>query len=74
MAPANRGASPVLNCCCAQDDLEPVLRRFAEASGAGRVALRYRDDRESNRIAEGVTATLIDRVGGGETNRSGRNT
>ena len=24
-------ASPVLNCLCAQDDLEPVLRRFAEA-------------------------------------------
>src|SRR5579862_7903728 len=34
MAPANRGASPVLNCLCAQDDLEPVLRRFAEAQAA----------------------------------------
>src|SRR6202795_2854347 len=33
MAPANRGASPVLNCLCAQDDLEPVLRRFASAEG-----------------------------------------
>src|SRR5579885_2043787 len=31
MAPANRAASPVSNCLCAQDDLEPVLRRFAEA-------------------------------------------
>ena len=31
MAPANRTASPVLNCLCAQDDLEPVFRRFAEA-------------------------------------------
>src|SRR6185312_17114274 len=31
MAAANRGASPVMNCLCAQDDLEPVLRRFAEA-------------------------------------------
>ena len=31
MNPANRGASPVQNCLCAQDDFEPVLRRFAEA-------------------------------------------
>lgn len=31
MNPANRGASPVLNCLCAEDDLEPVLGRFAEA-------------------------------------------
>src|SRR5580692_10192221 len=30
MAPANRTAAAVLNCLCAQDDLEPVLRRFAE--------------------------------------------
>src|SRR5918997_4397365 len=29
MAPTNRAASPVLNCLCAQNDLEPVLRRFA---------------------------------------------
>ena len=27
MAPANRTAAAVLNCLCAQDDLEPVLRR-----------------------------------------------
>src|ERR1700744_1239589 len=31
MNPANRAATPVLNCLCAQDDLEPVLCRFAEA-------------------------------------------
>ena len=35
MNPANRSASPVLNCLCAQDDLEPVLRRFAETAGPG---------------------------------------
>ena len=27
--------TPVKNCLCAQDDLEPVMRRFAEAAGPG---------------------------------------
>ena len=31
----NQAVSPVRNCLCAQDDLEPVLRRFAEADRAG---------------------------------------
>jgi 2-polyprenyl-6-methoxyphenol hydroxylase-like FAD-dependent oxidoreductase len=32
--PGNMAVTPVRNCLCAQDDLEPVLRRFAEAAGA----------------------------------------
>ena len=41
----NMAATPVRNCLCAQDDLEPVIRRFAEAAGgAGSAALQYRAD------------------------------
>jgi putative polyketide hydroxylase len=66
MAPANRGASPVLNCLCAQDDLEPVLRRFAEAQPPAE--LRF--NTEMNAVehdARGVTAPLTDRTQGGST-------
>src|SRR3979409_2417582 len=35
----NMAATPVKNCLCAQDDLEPVIRRFAESAGAGRVVV-----------------------------------
>ena len=65
MNPANRGASPVQNCLCAQDDLEPVLRRFAEAQAPAE--LRF--DTEMTAVeqdGDGVTATLTDRLGGGE--------
>ena len=31
----NMAMTPVKNCLCAQDDLEPVIRRFAEAAGPG---------------------------------------
>ncbi|HWB52100.1 MAG TPA: FAD-dependent monooxygenase [Stellaceae bacterium] len=66
MAPANRTASPVLNCLCAQDDLEPVLRRFAEAAGPGE--LRFNSEMTAvEQDPAGVTATLTDRVGGQET-------
>jgi putative polyketide hydroxylase len=66
MSPANRTASPVLNCLCAQDDLEPVLRRFAEAQPPAR--LRFNTEMVAvEQDADGVTATLIDRIGGGET-------
>ncbi len=65
MAPANRGASPVLNCLCAQDDLEPVLRRFAEAQQPGE--LRFNTEMTAvEQDSNGVTATLADRVGGGD--------
>jgi 2-polyprenyl-6-methoxyphenol hydroxylase-like FAD-dependent oxidoreductase len=66
MAAANRGASPVMNCLCAQDDLEPVLRRFAEAEEPAE--LRF--NTEMTAVAQdtdGVTATLTDRVTGTET-------
>src|SRR5215213_7958410 len=66
MAPANRGASPVMNCLCAQDDLEPVLRRFAEAQAPAE--LRFNSELIAvDQDADGVTATILDRVGGGET-------
>ncbi len=66
MAPANRTASPVLNCLCAQDDLEPVLRRFAEARPDAE--LRFNTEMIAvEQDADGVTATLLDRVGGCET-------
>src|SRR5579864_3324672 len=66
MAPANRGASPVLNCLCAQDDLEPVLRRFAEAQAPAE--LRFNAEMTGvEQDPEGVTATVTDRLGGGAT-------
>lgn len=66
MVPANRNASPVLNCLCAQDDFEPVLRRFAEAQPLAQ--LRF--DTEMTAVEQdpaGVTATVTDRLGGDET-------
>ncbi len=66
MAPANRAASPVLNCLCAQDDLEPVLRRFAEAQPPGE--LRFNAElTEVSQDSGGVTATITDRIGDRET-------
>lgn len=52
------------HCLCAQDDLEPVLRRYAEALAPGTLAfatelVRFEQD------ATGVTATIRD--AGGET-------
>ena len=65
MNPANRGASPVQNCLCAQDDLEPVLRRFAEAQAPAE--LRFNTEMTAvEEDGDGVTATLTDRLGGGE--------
>src|SRR5262249_51638840 len=58
--------TPVRNCLCAQDDLEPVLRRFAERQGPGRLSF----DTEVTGVAQdaaGVTATLVDRAAGTET-------
>ena len=40
--------SPVRNCLCAQDDLEPVLRWFAEKQGGGKLAFRPRRSRSNN--------------------------
>ncbi len=49
--------SPVARCLCAQDDLEPVLRRHAEAHGAG--ALRFDTELAGfEQDTRHVTATL----------------
>src|SRR5215475_6692696 len=64
--PQSLAISPVRNCLCAQDDLEPVLRAFAECQGPGE--LRF--STEVGTFLEddgGVVATLTDRVHGGES-------
>jgi putative polyketide hydroxylase len=67
----NMAATPVRNCLCAQDDLEPVIRRFAEAAGPGE--LRFNTELTSfsqDLDAEGsnaVTGILTDRTTGAET-------
>jgi putative polyketide hydroxylase len=54
-------ATPVKNCLCAQDDLEPVIRRFAESAGPG--MLRFNTELTSfSQKAGAVTGTLTDRT------------
>jgi 2-polyprenyl-6-methoxyphenol hydroxylase-like FAD-dependent oxidoreductase len=54
--------SPVRNCLCAQDDLEPVLRRAAERQGGElRFATELTDCEEDR---EGVTAVVMDHRSG----------
>ncbi len=66
MSAANRAATPVPNCLCAQDDLEPVLRRFAAAEPLAE--LRFNTELiEASQDADAVTAVLADRAGGTET-------
>jgi 2-polyprenyl-6-methoxyphenol hydroxylase-like FAD-dependent oxidoreductase len=58
--------TPVKNCLCAQDDLEPVIRRFAEAAGPGE--LRFDTEMTSfTQTADSVTGTLTDRTTGKES-------
>jgi 2-polyprenyl-6-methoxyphenol hydroxylase-like FAD-dependent oxidoreductase len=60
-----RAVSPVRNCLCAQDDLEPVLRTFAEQLRRGE--LRFNTELIAfAQDADGVTATLRDRGSGAE--------
>src|SRR5260370_41214106 len=55
--------SPVRNCLCAQDDLEPVLRAFAERQGVGQ--LRFNAELTGfDQDADFVTATIADRATG----------
>lgn len=62
----NMAATPVTNCLCAQDDLEPVIRRFAELAAPG--ALRFNTELTSFSQRPGaVTGVLTDRVTGAET-------
>ncbi|MBX3503287.1 MAG: FAD-dependent monooxygenase [Alphaproteobacteria bacterium] len=63
---ASMAMTPVRNCLCAQDDLEPVLRRFAEDSKLAELrfsteltALSYDDS--------GVRAVLLDRTANTES-------
>ena len=64
--PENQAVSPVRNCLCAQDYLEPVLRRFAER--APEAELRFNTELAAfEQDAHGVTATLLDRVTGTES-------
>jgi putative polyketide hydroxylase len=63
----NMAMTPVKNCLCAQDDLEPVIRRFAEAAG-GPGALRFNTELTSFSQGPGaVTGSLLDRTTGAET-------
>jgi putative polyketide hydroxylase len=62
----NMAMTPVKNCLCAQDDLEPVIRRFAEAADPG--TLRFNTELTSFSQRPGaVTGTLTDRATGAET-------
>jgi putative polyketide hydroxylase len=62
----NMAVTPVKNCLCAQDDLEPVMRRYAEAAGAGE--LRFNTELTSFTQGDGgVTGILTDRVTGEQT-------
>ena len=64
--PKNMAVTPVKNCLCAQDDLEPVIRRFAEAAGPG--TLRFNTELTSFSQRHGAVAGLLtDRVTGEET-------
>jgi 2-polyprenyl-6-methoxyphenol hydroxylase-like FAD-dependent oxidoreductase len=69
--PKNIAVTPTTNCLCAQDDLEPVIRRFAEAAGPG--ALRFSTELTSfSQKAGSVTGTITDRVTGEATPFSAR--
>ena len=66
----NMAMTPVTNCLCAQDDLEPVIRRFAETAGPG--TLRFNTELTSfaqgrSGVHGGVTGVLTDRGTGEET-------
>ena len=62
----NMAVTPVKNCLCAQDDLEPVIRRYAEAAGLGE--LRFNTEMTSfTQKGSSVTGILTDRKAGAET-------
>ena len=69
--PKNQAMSPVLNCLCAQDDLEPVLRRAAETAGLGE--LRFGVELTNVRWdTTGAVGTLVERASGAETTVAAR--
>lgn len=62
----NMAVTPAKNCLCAQDDLEPVIRRYAEEAGPGE--LRFNTEMTSfTQTPRGVTGVLTDRLTGAET-------
>ena len=62
----NMATTPVKNCLCAQDDLEPVIRRFAESAAPG--MLRFNTELASfSQEANAVVGMLTDRTTGQET-------
>jgi putative polyketide hydroxylase len=62
----NMAVTPVRNCLCAQDDLEPVIRRYAEAAGPG--DLHFSTEMTSfTQNGDTVTGILTDRTTGAET-------
>src|SRR6201995_452543 len=62
----NMAVTPVKNCLCAQDDLEPVIRNYAEEAGLGE--LRFNTELTSfKQTSDGVTGLLTDRTTGAET-------
>jgi putative polyketide hydroxylase len=64
--PKSMAITPVKNCLCAQDDLEPVIRRFAETAAPG--MLRFNTELTSFSQKPGaVTGVLTDRITGQET-------
>src|SRR5438874_4729737 len=64
--PQSAMVSPVRNCLCAQDDLEPVLRAFAEKQGLGE--LRFNSElMDFAQHQDSVTATIADRTTGKTT-------
>jgi 2-polyprenyl-6-methoxyphenol hydroxylase-like FAD-dependent oxidoreductase len=69
--PKNMAVTPTTNCLCAQDDLEPVIRRFAEAAGPG--ALRFNTELTCFSQKNGaVTGTITDRLTSEATTFSAR--
>ena len=64
--PQSLAVSPIRNCLCAQDVLEPVLRGFAEQQSLGE--LRFGCELTACEQDEGgVTASLTDRTSGAQT-------
>jgi putative polyketide hydroxylase len=64
---ASAALSPARNCVCAQDDLEPVLRAFAEAQVWG--AIRFKAEVTTcEQDPKGVTVNIVDRRDGREMN------
>ena len=61
--PGGQAVSPVLNCGCSQDVLEPVLRRHAEALAPGRIKFNT-ELTELRQEAGSVIGSLKDHVSG----------